>query len=277
VIVVALARDLLGEARSRRWVLAFLAAATLVLAAVALGLRFEVVDGALAATRLFGGDLRNDVRSVDVALRPLFVATSYAVFYGGLLFGIVATADFAPTLLAPGRIERLLALPLRRWQVLAGTFLGVELLVLAAALYGGAGVCAILWLETGVANAGPLAAAAAAAVAFAPVYAAMLTTALVARSAALSGGAGLATLVAGIVAGNRAALAELFQPGASRAAFVGVTALLPRLSSLGRVGAALSASAPLAPGALLSLAAGTVAFALAILAFGVDRFDRKDL
>ena len=276
MIVLAIVRDLLAEARSRRWVLAFLAAATLALAAVALGLRFEVVDGALAATRLFGGDLRSDVRSVDVALRPLFVATSYVVFYGGLVFGIVATADFAPTLLTPGRIEPLLALPLRRWQVLAGTFLGVELLVLAAALYGGAGVVALLWVKTGVANAGPLAAAAAAAVAFAPVYAAMLATALVARSAALSAGAGLFLLVAGIVAGNRGAIAELFHPGASRAVFVGLTAFLPRLSSLGRIGAAVSQAAPVAAGALLALVAGTVAFALAVLAFGVDRLDRKD-
>ncbi|HEY6006518.1 MAG TPA: hypothetical protein VIV57_26805 [Anaeromyxobacter sp.] len=276
MMVLAIAQDLLAEARSRRWVLAFLAAATLVLAAVAVGLRFEVVDGALAATRLFGGDLRSDVRSVDVALRPLFVATSYVVFYGGLVFGIVATADFAPTLLAPGRIEPLLALPLRRWHVLAGTFLGVELLVLAAALYGGAGVFVLLWIKTGVANAGPLAAAASAAVAFAPVYAAMLATALVARSAALSAGSGLLILVAGIVAGNRAVIAELFQPGASRAVFVGLTAILPRLSSLGRIGAAVSADAPVAAGALLALVAGTAVFALAILAIGVDRFDRKD-
>lgn len=276
MIVLAIARDLLAEARSRRWVLAFLAAATLLLASIALGLRFEVVDGALAATRLFGGDLRSDVRSVDVALRPLFVAASYLVFYGGLVFGVVATADFAPTLLAPGRVERLLALPLRRWHVLAGTFLGVEALVLAGALYGGAGVTLLLWLKTGVANAGPLAAAAAAAVAFAPVYAAMLTTALVVRSAALSGGAGLVLLVAGIVAGNRTALAELFRPGASRSLFLGITTVLPRLSSLGNVAEAVSEGRPVATGPLAALVAGTVAFTLAALALGVDRFERKD-
>jgi len=276
VIVLAIARDLLAEARSRRWVLAFLGGATLLLAAVAFGLRFEVVDGALAATRLFGGDLKSDVRSVDVALRPLFVATSYLVFYCGLVFGVVATADFAPALLAPGRIEPLLALPVRRWQVLAGTFLGVEALVLAAALYGGAGVALLLWLKTGVANAGPLVAAASAAVAFAPIYAAMLTAALGVRSAALSGGAGLLLLVAGVVAGNRAAVAELFQPGASRSVFLGVTSLLPRLSALAKVAAAASESRPVPGGPLLALVAGTLAFALAVLALGVDRFERRD-
>ena len=276
MIVLAIARDLLAEARSRRWVLAFLGGATLLLAAVAFGLRFEVVDGALAATRLFGGDLKSDVRSVDVALRPLFVATSYLVFYCGLVFGVVATADFAPALLAPGRIEPLLALPVRRWQVLAGTFLGVEALVLAAALYGGAGVALLLWLKTGVANAGPLVAAASAAVAFAPIYAAMLTAALGVRSAALSGGAGLLLLVAGVVAGNRAAVAELFQPGASRSVFLGVTSLLPRLSALAKVAAAASESRPVPGGPLLALVAGTLAFALAVLALGVDRFERRD-
>lgn len=274
--VLAVALDLLAEARSRRWVLAFLAAATLLLLAIALGLRFEVVDGALAATRLFGGDLESDVRSVDVALRPLFVATSLVVFYGGLVFGVVSTADFAPTLLAPGRIEPLLALPVRRWQVLAGTFLGVEVLVLAGALYGGAGVVLLLWLETGVANAGPLVAAAAAAVAFAPIYAAMLATAVVVRSAALSGAAGLLLLAAGVVASHRAAVAELFQPGPSRAAFLGIAALVPRISALGRIAVAAAESRPVAAGAALALVAGTIAFALALLAVGVDRFQRRD-
>ena len=276
MIALAIARDLLAEARSRRWVLAFLAAATAVLAAVALGLRFEVVDGALAATRLFGGDMRTDVRSVDVALRPLFAATSWLVFHGGLVFGIVATADFAPALLAPGRVEPLLALPVRRWQVLAGTFLGVEALVLAGALYGGAGMMLLLWVKTGVANPGPLVAAAAAAAAFAPVYAAMLATAVAVRSAALSGGAGLALLVAGVVAGNRAVLAELFQPGASRSVFLAITAVLPRLSSFARIAEAVSESRPVAAGALAALAGGTAAFTLALLALGVDRLERRD-
>lgn len=274
--VLAVALDLLREARARRWIVALLVAATLSLAVVALGLRLEVVDGALAATRFFGGDLRSDVRAVDVALRPLFAATSYLVFYAGLFFGIVATADFAPTLLAPGRIEHLLALPVRRWEVLAGTFLGVEALVLGGAAYGGGGMALVLWLKTGVVNAGPILAALAAAIAFAPVYAAMLAAAVLARSAALSGGAGLVLLLAGIVAGHRATIAELFEEGASRATFLAVTALLPRVSALGAVGADVAEARPVAAGPVLALAAGTLAFALALLALGVDRFERRD-
>jgi Cu-processing system permease protein len=276
VTVLAIMLDLVREARSRRWIAAFFGAATLLLGLVAFGLRLEVVDGALAATRLFGSDLRTDVRSVDVALRPLFVATAYVVFYGGTLLAIVATADFAPTLLAPGRIEHLLSLPVRRWEVLAGTFLGVELIVFAGAAYGGMGMVLVLWAKTGVLNAGPVLAAMAATVAFAPVYAAMLAAAVIARSAALSGAAGLLLLLAGIVAGNRAVLSELFHPGPARAVFLGVTAIIPRLSALGRIATRLSASEPVARGPALALAAGTALFALGLLALAVARFERKD-
>ena len=274
--VLAVALDLLREARSRRWIVGLVAAATLLLVLLALGLRLEVVDGALAATRLFGSDLRTDVRSVDVALRPLFVATSHFLFYAGLVFGIVATADFAPALLAPGRVEYLLALPVRRWQALAGIFAGVELLVLGGAAYGGVGVTLVLWAKTGVLSAGPILAAICAAVAFTPVYGAMLAAAVAARSASLSGGAGLLMLISGVVAGNRTALSDLFQEGPSRAVFLAVTALLPRLSTLSGIGADAAAARPLAAGPVLGLAAGTLAFAAGVLAFAVDRFQRKD-
>lgn len=274
--VLAIALDLLVEARSRRWILALAALATLLLAGIALGLRFDVVDGALAATRLFGSNLRTDVRAVDVALRPLFAATCYVVFYGGLVLGIVATADFAPKLLAPGRVEHLLALPIRRWELLAGTFLGVLGLVLAGAAYGGAGTVLVLWAKTGVANAGPLVAALAAAVAFAPIYAAMLLATVLARSPALSSAAGMGVFWAGIVAGNRAALMDLFREGPSRSVFLAVTAPFPRLSRLASLAAGVAEAEPIRAAVAVPLAAGTAIFALALLALAVDRFERKD-
>jgi len=275
-VTLAIALDILREARSRRWIIALWGLSTLALVVVALGLRLEVVDGALAATRLFGSTLRTDVRAVDVALRPLYLAVSYIVFYGGALLGIVATADFAPTLLAPGRIEQLLARPVRRWEVLAGTFLGVEALVLAGAAYGGAGVAALLYLKTGILNPGPVVAALGVAVAFAPVYAAMLLSVVVARSAALSGGAGLLLLAAGLVAGQRTPLAELFHEGASRAVFLGLTALLPRLSAIATIGARLAEAQPVSAGPAAALVAGTLAFAFGLLAVAIARFERKD-
>jgi ABC-type transport system involved in multi-copper enzyme maturation permease subunit len=274
--VLALALDVLHEARSRRWTLALAAISTALLLALGLGLRLEVVDGALAAARLFGGDLHSEVRSVDVALRPLFVGTAYVVFYGGLIFGTVATADIAPALLAPGRIEHLLALPVHRWHVLAGLGLGVLALVLAGAAYCGMGVTLILWLKTGVFNPGPMLAALAAAVGFAAVYAAMLGVSVATRSPALAAGAGLGLVFAGILAGHRLPLAQLFHQGLSRTVFLGVTALLPRLSSLGELAVGAASGRAAAVGPAVALIAGTVAFALGLLALAVWRFERKD-
>lgn len=270
------ARDLLREATSRRWTLGLAAAVTLALAAVAFGLRLEVVDGALAATRLFGGVVDADIRSVDVALRPLFAATAWLVFYGGAVFGIAATSDFGPAMLAPGRVEHLLALPMRRWELLLGTFLGVEVLVLGGAVYGGGGMALLLLAKTGVWNPGPVLAAVMAAVAFAPVYAVMLGAALLARSAALSAAAGFLVLVAGVVAGERVAVASAFEPGVARTAFLAATAPLPRLTPLAAAAADLAQAKPVAGGPLLGFVLGAGLFAAAALALAAARFERKD-
>lgn len=272
----AIARDVLREAISRKWVLALAAGTTLLIAVAALGLRLEVVDGALAASRFLGGRVGHDIRAADVALRPLFEGISYAVFYGGIAFGVLACADFAPSLLAPGRIEHLLSLPVRRGEIVVGTFLGVEALVLAGALYGGAGMSVVVWAKTGVLGWAPVASAMLAAAAFAAVYAAMMLAAVAVRSAALSALAGAAVLAAGIVAGNRAALAPLFSRGASRGAFLLVTAPVPRLSSLAGVAARVAEAEQIRAAAVAALVGGTFAFALALLAIAVALFGRRD-
>lgn len=274
--VLAVARDLLREARARRWVLALFAATTVVLLAVLLGLRLEVVDGALAATRLFGGRLGTRIQAADVALRPLFEGVAYVVFHGGAAFGILACADFAPTLLAPGRIEHLLSLPVRRAELLAGTFLGVEALVLLGSTYGGLGLTLIVWAKTGVFGWAPLLAAVLAAVAFSAIYAAMLACAVAARSAALSAAAGGLLYLLGILASYRRALAPLFSSGPSRGVFLALTAPLPRLSTLADQAAAVAEGEALDPATLAFQLGGTALFAAALLAVGVALLERKD-
>ncbi|HME90303.1 MAG TPA: hypothetical protein VKE49_02690, partial [Myxococcaceae bacterium] len=104
-VVGAVALDVLREARSRKWVLALVIAISLTLIFLALSLRMDVLDGALASTRLFGALLGTDIRSAEVALRPVFRAAAYVIYYGGLRFGVLGCSDFAPRLLSPGRIE----------------------------------------------------------------------------------------------------------------------------------------------------------------------------
>lgn len=274
--VVSIAADLLREAASRRWFLALGVGISLILCVFGLALRMDVVDGALSATRLFGQLLHNDIQSVDVALRPVFGAAAYIIFYGGLAFGVLACADFGPSLLSPGRIEHLLALPVRRWELVAGTFLGVLLLSSIGALYGAGGMTLILAVKTGVWTARPIAAALLASVTFSALYGAMLAAAIFVRSAALSAAVGGFLFVAGIVASYRGPLAELFESGLARAAFEAAVIPLPRVAALADAAADLAASKPVDAVILARLIAGLFVFGLGALALGVWRFERKD-
>ncbi len=275
-VVLAVARDILREAASRKWFLGLGALITLSLITLGLSLKMDVVDGALAATRLFGKIIDHDIRSADVALRPIFQVASYLIYYGGLVFGILACADFGPSLFSPGRIEHLLALPVRRWQLLVGTFLGVFALAVLGAAYGAGGLTLLLSVKTGVWTARPLFAAVLGGVAFAALYAPMLTAALFVRSAAFSAFVGGVFFVAGIVASYRLELGRLFEAGIGREVFRVLTVGLPRVGTLADSAAAIAGSKAVDWTQLGQVLLGVGVFALAVLAAGVWRFEQKD-
>lgn len=274
--VITVAVDLLREAANRRWFLALGVAIGLGLALVAFGLRLEVVDGALAASKLFGWVLDTDIRSVDVALRPVFGVASFLVSYFGTAFLILACADFAPSLLAPGRIEHLLSLPVRRWELLAGTFLGVWVIALIASVSGAGGLALILGLKTGAWSAGPVVAALLASASFATIYAAMLATSVFLRSAALSAAAGGLLFVAGIVASWRDAVGELFGDGLARTLFDVFASVCPRIGSVATAAQELAMGQPVDGAGLARLLVGMVVFSTSMLALGLWWFDERD-
>jgi Cu-processing system permease protein len=276
VKALTLAADILREAVSRKWFLALGVGITLVLGITFATLRLDVVDGALAATRLFGKAMSSPITAVDVALRPLFRAVAYWVFYGGLTFGIVSCADFAPRLFSPGRIEQLLALPVRRWELLLGTYLGVLLMALLGTLYGTGGLILLIGVKAGHWTVAPLVAGLLAVVGFAAVYGAMLAAAVFARSAALSAGVGGLVFLLGVIAGFRQKIAPMIEAGVARSTFEAISAALPRLSSLATASADLAASEPLGVASLGTLALGTAFFGGFALVLAAWRFEGKD-
>ena len=143
-----MALDLLEAAR-RKWFLA-LFAITLVLLVLGVSLQLEVVDGAIAGSKLFGSLLFDDIVSAGQVMAGLYKVIAYLSFYGGALFLAISCSDFAPELLAPGRIEHLLSPPISRWQLLFGTFLGVGTLAAMGVLYGAGGLTVVLGVKTGV-------------------------------------------------------------------------------------------------------------------------------
>jgi Cu-processing system permease protein len=273
---LVVAADLLREAAARRWFLALGIAITAILLLLVTSLRLEVVDGALAATRLFGKPLFHSIRPAEVALRPVFQVASHLVFWGGMVFGVLACADFAPALLSPGRIEALLALPVRRSELLVGTFLGVLVLAIGGTVYAAGGLVLVLGSKTGAWTAWPVVSAGLAALSFSAVYAVMLATAMWIRSAALSAATGAGLILLGLLASYRRPLMDVMGHGLGRTLFAVVTSLVPPLARVAEAAGSLAAHEALPAGSLLRLLAGTVAFTLAILALAAYRFERRD-
>jgi len=272
--ILHVAADLLREAARRKWFLALGIGITAVLLLLGLTLRMDVVDGALTATRLFGSSLNHDMRSAEVALGEVFAATSYVIYYGGLVFGMMACADFAPALLAPGRIEHLLSLPVRRTELLLGTFLGVMVLCAIGTLYGALGFTLLLSIKSGVWTLMPVVASSLVLLAFAPLYAVMLCVAVFVRSAALSAGIAVVVFIGGIVASHRDAIAELMSSAAG-IAFKTVAAPLPKIGTLADESAAIAMGSGVTSGLWFAVF-GALLFAAAGLSLGVWRFQRRD-
>jgi len=276
IVTFILAAEVLREALRRRWILALGVAITLFLVLTFGALRLEVVDGALSATRLFGRNVDVNIRSIDIALRPVFKASAYLIFYGGITFGTITCAEFAPKLLSPGRIEHLLSQPVRRSEIIVGTFLGVWALASGAMLYAAVGFAVILSAKTGVSITGPVVAALLSSLAWAAIYSVMLATSAWVRSTALSATVGLGVLIGGVIAGHRSALLQLFAPGLGRAFFSFVSLLLPKISALAEVTGKLAGSEPVPVASVLVLIAGFLVFSLAGLLVAVVCFERKD-
>jgi ABC-type transport system involved in multi-copper enzyme maturation permease subunit len=270
------AMDLLREAAWRKWFLGLFVTITGILVLLAFSLQLDVVDGAIAGSSLFGSVLFEDIRTASAALDPLFMATTVCAAMGGALFLSVACADFAPSLLSPGRIEHLLSLPVTRAQLLLGTWAGGLGVAIIATVYGSLGVIVLLGVKTGVWRAELLAGALIGVVVFATVYAGMMLAAVLVRSAAFSAAVGLALCILGIVSSNRAAIARAIDPGAGRLIFEWAMVPVPKLGTLAVRAAFLSGHHAFDRTELYRLVGGAGLFTAGILLIALFLFERKD-
>ena len=273
-VIFVLAADVLREASRRRWVLVLGLVISLLLLLLFGVSRLEIVNNTLSFST--GGSGYPPPQDAAIAARPIFKLCAYFIYYGGLLFGTLACADFAPTLMSPGRIEHLLSLPVKRRHVIFGMFLGIGSLAAAATLYAAGGLTLILGIKTGVWSFGPLFAGLLACVAWGSIYSIMLVAATLARSAALSAALGLLVFWGGIIASHRAGLLQLFAPGPTRSVFAWVSALFPRIASLGQYCAKVAASEPIQAATLGAVVAGFLAFAAVGLGLASWSLERRD-
>ncbi len=274
--LLRVAVDLLFEASRRKWFLALFGAITVVLLLLGFFLQLDVVDGAISGSKLFGSVLFDDIVTTNRVFAALYQVVAYVSFYGGACFLAIACSDFAPELFSPGRIEHLLSLPVARWQLLFGTYLGVLTLSAASALYGATGLTVLVGLKTGLWNPNLLFSSAIALAGFVALYAVMLSSTLFVRSAAVSGLAAAVVLVVGILASFRDAIAAAIDPGIGRTLFSWLVLPFPRLGSLATVSAQVAAGGAIQWPVLARLTGGCVLFAAALLFVAQWRFENKD-
>ena len=274
--VINVAMEVLREALNRKWFLGIGLGISVFLIFLWNVLQFDIVDGALAATQLFGDMIGSSIQSADVALRPVFRAASYVIYYGVLLFGIAVCAPLATTLLAPGRIDYLLALPIARWELILGSYLGVLILTLGGTLYGAAGFMTVLGLKTGIWSTGILIATSLSSVTFASIYAAMLTTAVFVRYTPVIIISGLTVMVAGILASHVESIQMEIETIWLRELLDSLSHFIPRVSRVSQYAADIAGDLPIDPAMLLRSLSGMVFFGLAMLCLGLWHFERKD-
>lgn len=268
--------DVVREAFARKLmigVFAFIVAGLLLLL---FALDLEVVEGTLAAGRLFGFEIENPIIPIDVAMRQIFGFLAYAFFYLGMLFGVVATSGIAADMLAPGRVEFLLSLPVRRTELVVGTYLGVLAIALLATSVAVGGSTLILWGKTGFFTVAPLWSAVSSAIGFMAVYAAMLLTTAVIRSMVLAAGAGMVLFFVGVITSNRARFLEIIRPGAFRDVTDVLITPLPRFHRLASAGADAATGDPFFGDGTAMIVFGALAFALACLAGAAFVVSGKD-
>ena len=258
------ALDVLREAAASKYLIVLFGLILLGLVALALSLDLEVVNGAIAAGKILGGNIIGKGKSVAAVefLAPFMQAVAYVVFFGGLLFLVVAVADIAPRMLAPGRVELLLALPLRRSELVVGIYIGVLFIAALASILAIGGASLVLFVKAEFFTPAPFMGAITALMGFVCLYGVMLAVASVARSAALSAGAAILVYIAGIATSDRAFVLSLIRNGATRSLAGLVMGPLPRLRALADIGGDAAIHKPIDWTSALPVLGGCAAFGL---------------
>jgi len=182
------------ELWAKKIVLGLFVVSSLVLLAITFALNLEVVEGSLEGLRLFGEDAsfsgeesgagpQLSLTRVVVAVESVVAGASYWI---GILLALFASAGLFSDLQAPGRVELLLAKPVRRLQVLFGHVLGVLVAIASLIVYLMGGTWLIMSIKSGVWNPRFLLSILIVVGMFAVMYAAVLLMSVWTRSTALS-------------------------------------------------------------------------------------------
>jgi len=273
--VLAVVNGTIRESMAKFTFLAFLVMSTLTLLTLAFAVNLDVVDGALAAARLFGRDIRiaGAEISIDSLVTGLQTGLAGTLFGVGLFLSIFATANLVPVMLEKGYVDLLLSKPLSRPALFLGRYLGALAVVVINLFYLIGGFWVLLGWKTGVWKPGLPLAGLIIVVTYAILLGFMVLVGVVTRSSSITI---MLAYVLFPVAGLLAVRDNLTVMLTSKTAVLfidGLYLVLPKIAGLARlmgelaVGKAATSYAPL--GSSLLFGAGCLALATVY-------FSRKD-
>lgn len=176
------------ELKSTHVAMGLFAVTTIAWAMLAFAMNLDVVEGSVAALRIFGMEMTPSGRQRDPAngdwIRSALSLDQFAVsaqsfiagaaYLLGTFLGLFAAVPVAAGTFEAGRIELVLSKPVSRTRLLAGHVLGVWIMVLALATYLVGALWLVFWFKTGIRSDGFLAAIPIITIMFSVMYGAAL-------------------------------------------------------------------------------------------------------
>lgn len=269
----ALIVDTFRESLARKIFWGFWGCSTVVLLLLLTVLNVDLVEGSVAAVKIFGEDVGSQPSDLEGIVDLVLGGIAAFLFSIGLFLAIFAAAGLIPTVFEAGRIELLVSKPLSRTRLLLGKYVGALTVVGVNILYLVLGAWAILGLKTGIWKTEFLGAAGLAIYAFAVMLTVVALTAVASRSAVLSTMVAYVVMLIGSVAAQHGEIAPYFNSETPRQLLRLTYWVLPKVFELGAYSRGLMQGRPIESWDPFWTSA---VFGVAALTAGARLLERKD-
>jgi len=233
-MTAALVVDTFRESFARKIFWGFFGCSTVLMLFLMVVLNIDVVEGSLAAVKVFGTDISGpDGVPVEVIVDGVLGAFAAFLFSIGLFLAIFAAAGLIPTIFEPGRIELMLSKPLSRRALLLGKYLGTLAVIGANIAYLVAGVWLLLGWKTGYWKIELLAAGGFAVFTFAVLLCVVTLVAVASNSAVLATMVTYLVMILSSIVSQHEKIAPFFSSEGPRSIVRGLYTVLPKTLELG--------------------------------------------
>ncbi len=273
--LLAVVDGTIRESMAKFTFVAFLAMSTLTLLIVGFAVNLDVVDGALAAARLFGQDVNigGQRLSIDTVVTGIQTGLAGFLFGVGLFLSIFATANLVPVMLEKGYVDLLLSKPLSRPALFLGRYLGALSVVVLNLAYLVGGVYLLLGFKTGVWKPGLPAAGVLIALTYAVLLGFMMLVGVWTRSSSITIMLTYALFPLSGFLAIRDQLTVMLTSRLTVALIDGLYHILPKIAGMGRAMGEMAMGQPVASFAPLW---SSLLFGAACLVLATITFARKD-